>query len=306
MNFRQIEAFRAIVTAGSVTRAAEYLDISQPAVSRLLSDLEKEVGFRLFTRRGRRLVQTTEGRALYADVDRAFTGLEDIRSAAAAIRDYRSGTLNLVTMPSLASRLLPELIAAFAAAAPDIGIWLEVLPRNGVLQAVGSGRYDAGIATGPVADESISATRLCEVEAYCVLPVGHRLAGRRAIRLKDLRGERFISLARDSLFRRDVERMFVAAGVRCRNDIQARTADAIYGLVAAGLGVSIVGPDVPRELRSRQIVFKPLSPAVRMPIDLLTPGGEAPTRLAQSFARVVVDSAPRIAKSVGRGARRAA
>lgn len=305
MNFRQIEAFRAIMMNGSVTQAAKQLSISQPAVSRLWSDLEKEVGFPLFSRLGRSLVPTAEARAFCADVDRAFVGLKDIQVAAEAIRDYRVGTLNLVAMPSLASRLMPELIGAFDRKHKDIGIWLEVLPRSGVISEVRSGRYDVGVATGPVVDDAIRSTRLCCAEAYCVMPPGHRLAKRTVVRVEDLGGERLIALPREVLFRHFVDRKFEAAGVEHRPHIQARTADAIYGLVAAGLGLSIVGPDIPAVLKSRRLVFKPLSPPFTMDIELLIPHQGGPSRLAKLFSKVAIRHASRVAKRPGENTRAA-
>ncbi len=296
MNFRQIEAFRTVVTSGSITHAAELLGVSQPAVSRLIADLEKNIGFDLFERQGRNIVATGEGKLLYADVNRAFVGLEEIESAADAIRSNRVGKLNIVTMPSLASRLLPELIAQFTKENPEIGIWLEVLPRSSVLQAVASGRYDLGVASSPVDDDVIDAKKLCDVQAYCVLPKNHRLADKRSVRLTDLNDERVISLARDSLFRYTLDTLFEQAGIDCRRDVQARTADAIYGLVASGVGVSIVGPDMPQELKSRYIVFKPLSPALNVSIDLLKPVRQPISRIASQFWEIAFEHAKRIAK----------
>lgn len=296
MNFRQVEAFRTVITAGSVTRAAELLSVSQPAVSRLISDLEKNVGFDLFERQGRSVVATGEGKMLYADVNRAFVGLEEVEAAADAIRSNRVGKLNIVTMPSLASRLLPELIAKFAKQNPEVGVWLEVLPRSGVLQAIASGRYDLGVASSPVEDDKISTKKLCDVPAYCVLPKNHRLSNKRAIRLTDLNGERVISLSRDSLFRFTLDALFEQVGVDCRRDVQARTADAIYGLVASGVGVSIVGPDMPQELKSRHIVFKPLSPALNVSIELLTLNRQPASLVAGRFIDIALRNAKQIAK----------
>jgi DNA-binding transcriptional LysR family regulator len=291
MNFRQIEAFRTVITAGSVTGAAQLLSVSQPAVSRLLADLERNIGFPLFQKQGRNLVATEEGRAMYEAVDRAFVGLEDIKSAADAIRHYQTGTLNLVTMPGLASRLLPELIQSFCTDNPSIGVWLEVLPRIEALKAIKSGQYDVGIISGPVNDDRLTKKALCNLQAYCVLPVGHRLTKKTSIQPEDLDGERFISLSRDSLFHFTVTTLLDQHGVKCRTDMQARTADAIYGMVAAGLGVSIVGPDLPEELKGRKILFKPLKPQLRIEIDLVMSDDHPVSRLGRLFSAAAIKQA---------------
>lgn len=80
MNLRQCEVFRAVMEAGTVTEAAHRLRISQPAVSKMLAQLERDLGLRVFLRQRRRLVPTPEGRALHQEVQRAFVGLEYLNS----------------------------------------------------------------------------------------------------------------------------------------------------------------------------------------------------------------------------------
>ena len=89
ITFRQIDAFRTVVSTGTVTESAQMLGISQPAVSRLISDLESEVAFKLFTRSGRNLKPTLEARLLVEEVRRALSGLERIKEAARAIVKFR-------------------------------------------------------------------------------------------------------------------------------------------------------------------------------------------------------------------------
>ena len=289
MNFRQIEAFRTVMASGSVTGAAQLMSISQPAVSRLLGDLERNVGFPLFRKRGRNLVATEEGVSLYKEVKRSFVGLEDLKSTAEAIRHCRTGTLNLVTMPGLAARVLPELVAAFSATHSDVGVWLEVLPRSEALVAITTDQYDVCIASGPIEDKELSADRLCRLQAYCVLPANHPLTVKQSIRPEDLEGERFISLARDSLFRYQAMMLLEQHKVNCRLDIQARTADAIYGMVESGLGVSIVGPELPTSMNGSQLVFRPLQPAMHIDIMLITRANLPTSRLGRRFYEHALD-----------------
>ncbi len=284
MNFRQIEAFRTVMAAGSVTGAAQLLSVSQPAVSRLISDFEKKVGFPLFQKKGRHLVVTEEGLTFYEEVNRAFVGLEDLKTSADAIRNYQTGTINLITMPALASRFLPELIAHFSRANPKIGVWLEVLPRNEVLKAMATGQFDVAIASAPIVDDALTTQSLCKLQAYCVLPSNHPLAQQTSIKPKDLDGERFIALARDSLFSYTIKTLLDHHGLKCRTDIRTRTADSIYGMVAAGLGVSIVGPDLPVEINGRNIVFRSLMPELSIEIDLITANNQPVSRLARLFS----------------------
>ena len=98
---------------GSASAAAEHLYITQPAVSRLLSDLEYSVGFTLFERQGRGLAPTSDGRRLYEAVERVYLGLDAVQEAATAIREGSSGTLRVGTLPVYAGGLLAEQTGRF-------------------------------------------------------------------------------------------------------------------------------------------------------------------------------------------------
>jgi DNA-binding transcriptional LysR family regulator len=91
MNFRQLEIYRAVMMSGSASRASELLEITQPAVSRSIAELEASMGFSLFDRVRGRLVPTPEGQMFFTDVVASFVGLDTLRASAARIRDFGVG-----------------------------------------------------------------------------------------------------------------------------------------------------------------------------------------------------------------------
>src|SRR5215208_5375680 len=120
INQRQVEAFRAVMIAGTVTTAAAALRISQPAVSRLIRDLETRIGVALFERRsGGRLRPTTDANTLFRDVERYFVGLEQISQTAAGLRRRSFGSLRVASLPALYVRLLPRFIGRFLIERPN-------------------------------------------------------------------------------------------------------------------------------------------------------------------------------------------
>jgi len=127
-NIRQIEAFNAVVKGGSVTRAAEVLFISQPAVSKLVLAFEASCGLKLFQRGKGRLTPTPEARRLFAETEKFLTGVERIENAARAIREAERGELCVVGFPALSMRLLPGCTARFLRSRPDVE--LTILTRN--------------------------------------------------------------------------------------------------------------------------------------------------------------------------------
>src|SRR5687768_8677949 len=106
--------------AGSASRAAELLDITQPAVSRAIAELERSAGFMLFDRVRGRLAPAPEAQLLMLEVDRSFVGLERVRAEAARIRDFGSGSIRIASLAALGSTLVPRAIRRFQEKNPDV------------------------------------------------------------------------------------------------------------------------------------------------------------------------------------------
>jgi hypothetical protein len=120
INLRALRGFHAIVSTGSVTEAARRMGLSQPAVSRLLAQLEQQIGFELFFRDHGRLVPTQDGLLLYEEVDLSLGSVERVFSLIRDIADYRVGQLKVVAPPSFSEGVLPDrggVPAAFSARA---------------------------------------------------------------------------------------------------------------------------------------------------------------------------------------------
>jgi DNA-binding transcriptional LysR family regulator len=141
-NIRQVEAFRAVVTLGSMTKAAEVLGISQPAVSRLIVDFEHAVGLRLFSRQRGGAEPTDDGRMFFVQVEKLFVGLEELNHQVTAIKSLATGMVSIVAMDIYANGVLPEIIGAFSVRFPQVSIRLESQPQDRVADWVASHRAD--------------------------------------------------------------------------------------------------------------------------------------------------------------------
>jgi len=147
---RQIEAFRAVMLTGAMTAAAETIHVTQPAVSRLIRDLEAELGLALFQRRGNRVVPTAEAHALLVEVERSFVGLGQIRAFAGDIRSGRGGTLRIAVLPAMAAGFAPRFIADFCRGRPNLKVSIYGLPSATIRDRVTTGELDLGISGFPV------------------------------------------------------------------------------------------------------------------------------------------------------------
>lgn len=268
-NVRQVEAFRAVVTLGSMTKAAELLGISQPAVSRLMVDFQETVGFKLFRRQRNGAEPTEDARRLFEQVEKLFVGLEDLNHQVHAIRNLTSGTISITAMGLYANGLLPEIIAKFSKRYPDIAIRLDSQPQDRIVEWVSSRRSDMGVATLPLANLTIPVRELLSRPAMCVFPVEHEFAAREEIHARDLAEMPFVSFPRGTSFRFEVDTLFDRAGIDRVMMMEATTHEAVCNLVAAGLGVSIVSPYSPHLRRNPRLAFRPFSPAIPIVLGLI-------------------------------------
>ena len=150
LNSRQVEAFRALMLTTSTVRAAEMMHVTQPAVSRLVRELQEALELRLFERRGTRLVPTNEAVSLYGEVERSFVGMARIAQAARELRTRRAGVLRVAAMPALCNGFLPRFTGAFLAERPNVDFALFGLISSSVLDWVVSDQCDLGFAAAPI------------------------------------------------------------------------------------------------------------------------------------------------------------
>jgi DNA-binding transcriptional LysR family regulator len=282
-NPRQIEAFRALMLTSSTVRAAETLGISQPAVSRLVRDLQEAVGLALFERRGTRLVPTSEAVALYREVERSFVGLDRIAQAAQDLAERRSGVLRVAAMPALCNGFLPRYAGGFLARHPQVDFALAGLVSHMVLDWVVSDQCDVGFAAAPIEHVAVTTVKMPAVRYMAVMPDGHRLARKRAIRPRDFEGEAFIALGPSTPSRFRVDDVFSRHGVKRKIRVETPLSEIACAMVAAGAGVSIVDPFTAAEYSTRGVVARPFEPALQFQIAALHPAHRSLSPVAREF-----------------------
>jgi DNA-binding transcriptional LysR family regulator len=282
IKIRQIEAFRAVMLCNTVTRAAHSLHISQPAVSRLIADLESRVGFVLFERQQGRLSPTSEAHVLFEEVERAFVGLDRISQAAQQIRAMRRGSLRVAGSPAVALDLLPAVIARFVERHPGIDVNLLAHSATTVVEKVASGQCDLGLIAEPIPHHAVKSERLANAPMRCIVPRGHRLARKASLRPDDLRDQRFISFPQSFDARSAIDRVFVEAGVSRDLVIEAQLSQAIVALVANGAGVALIDPVTAAYARLR-VAVKPFVPVVPDHFYIVTNASKTMSVVADAF-----------------------
>ena len=214
MNLRQIDAFRAVMESGTVSRAAKRLSVSQPAVSKLIQNFEQAIGLVLFDRTRGRLSPTAEATMLFEEVERLFGGLSSIKTFAEEIRTLHHGSLRIGVMPALSTGFIQEVVADFVRDYPQAQISIHARSSLKLVDWLVAGHLDIGVTSHPVEHPELMQISICRRQLVCILPLGHPLAKRRKLRPVDLSGERFISFTRDSHVRQALDQIFAAGGVR--------------------------------------------------------------------------------------------
>jgi DNA-binding transcriptional LysR family regulator len=294
ITMRQIEALRAAVLTGGASSAARLLNVSQPSVSRLLADLEREVGFSLFDRSNRRLRPTPECEVLYAEAEGLFAGLNGISARANEIRQAGLGQLRVACMPSLSSGVLPKVIGQFCRARPDVQISLSSYGSATVVDWVARGLVDVGIALKPLESPGVESQPLIATELVCAMPAGHRLARKSVIVPKDLSDVDFIGLTDDRLSWGAIANVMHEAGITPRRRISTQRAYTAYALVAEGVGVTVVEPFTAHAFRERGVVTRPFVPRIPLAFYLFFPIGKPPSGIAREFCTAVQEFLHRI------------
>ncbi len=302
MTWRQVEAFRAIVLLGTITRAAESLSISQPAVSILLANLERELGYKLFRRQQGRLVATGEAEALYPEIERAFVGLDDISLVARAIGQMQAGVLRIVTMPVFAGPLLSDVVARFAQMHPEVSIVYEVQARLTILNWISTNRCDLGISAEPADHPGVQSRTLSSGEAVCVLPPEHPLASKAFITPQDLDGQNLISLPAEARSRRQLDQLLEDSRSRPVRRVETRTNQALWQLVERGVGVGVVARFALSGRQAENVVVRPFRPAFGSDVLLLQARNRPLSRLAAAFCEHIDAFTRNLDKSVAASA----
>jgi DNA-binding transcriptional LysR family regulator len=285
MNLRQMEAFKTLMLAGSVTAAAELLKLSQPTVSKLIAQIEKQTKLRLFDRTRGRLVPTREAHSLLKNVERALDALEEVGRSATQLARIHTGAVRIACIPSIGTGFMPKAIASFLKTHPKTKATLYVRTSNYVVDRVGGKLADVGLVADGV--EAIGAETTCFQEtpgAVCVLPPRHRLSRKEAIQARDLEGEAFITVGRDKPFRELIDRAFVDAGVKRVMVVETSHFAAAYALAAEGAGVCIVDPYTAIScFRKDEVVLRPFYPEVRFLVNLLKPAHSRVPAIVEDF-----------------------
>ncbi|PIT01984.1 hypothetical protein TSA1_15335 [Bradyrhizobium nitroreducens] len=289
MNPRQIEAFRAVMLTGSMSVAAEMLKITQPAVSRLIKDLEADMKLLLFRREGNRLVPSHEATILFAEVDRFYVGMDRIAKIANELRHAKVGSLRIAAIGALSLSCITQAISTFHASRPAVEVTLVSLNTHQIFEFVAGRHFDVGFAQVVGEFPGVELAPLPFLEDVCVVPSHYPIATKSHIEARDLQDLPFISLGSNSPQRLKIDQVFAETGIERQLLLETSLAASAIALVASGLGVTIVDPFTAGYLRDDNIVARPFKPIIRFEITAVRPSHHQQSRLCRDFIEIMMD-----------------
>ncbi len=261
LSLDQVQAFLDVTATGSFSAAAQRLNLTQPAISQQVRELERRLGVRLLDRLGKRAQPTAAG-ADFLVHGRAL--LAQAEAASSAMRRYREGRLGrvrLVTASAVASYLLPEVLRDLRKRHPTLEIVVHIDVTSRAVEAVVENQFDLGLVTLPVAESKIlEVVFVREDPMMAVFPMGERDLPPRATPAY-LAGRTLILNEAGTQLYRITREWFEAAGHVPRPAMQLGNSESIKALVAAGAGVAVLPIERTRDpLLVGRTTLRPLSP----------------------------------------------
>jgi DNA-binding transcriptional LysR family regulator len=291
MNIKQLTAFREVMQAGSVSAAARNLHRTQPAISALISNLESEIGLKLFVRRSGRLHPVPEAHYLLEQCDDILGRISATRSVLEGIRALDHGVVRVVSMPGPSVFLLPNLICRFAQGKNHVRTSIITRSSPAVQHLVSAQQYDVGLADigsdDPVESDLVDHD-IMRFECLCGVHKDDPLAERDTITADDLNGAPMAALFGDHSTTAHIKSAFQDARAVFDLRFEAQYFIPLFTFVEQRLAYVIVDPLSAESYRlyrstDESLVFRPFRPVIYLVASIMTPTHRPPSILAGAF-----------------------
>ena len=275
----RLNVFREVVRRGSLSAAAQALSFTQPAVSRQIAALEREAGAQLLERTARGIRLTEPGRVLLGHAEAILDRMSAAHAQLESVGRMAGGRLRIGAFQTATATVVPQAIAAFAAAHPGVELSLVEAVSPAAVAALRAGTVDLAIVTylPELLSPDVAVVDLVDDELFVALPERHPLARRPRLRLRDLRDETWIEAEPRDTQPNLLTAVARAQGFEPRVRFVAEQWTTKQGLVAAGVGVTLI-PGLAVATVRDDIVLRSLGPRAprRRVVVLLAAGYRAP------------------------------
>ena len=286
-SIRQLRAFRAVISYGSITRASDALHLTQPALSKQIAALEAQLRLTLFKRhRGGPMIPTKEGLAFYKSIEPTLFGLDAIPDIAQEIKDGIRLRLRIVaTPPVINSPAFLQGLRLFQPRRPEVHFSLEARPRVDIENYIADGRADIGIGLLPISHPEIRSKLLVNSGVFAIVPRDHSFARKKQLALSDLSGVDLI-LPTKQLLRERIDSAM--PNLFAKHEASSSITCAV--MAAHRLGIALCDPFSPDILGTNQFVKIPINPRIKLEYGVILPRSESNKNIALDLANSLKQS----------------
>lgn len=242
MEWQQIQYFQVVARIQHITRAAEVLSISQPALSRSIARLEEELEVPLFEREGRTIKLNHYGELFLERADRILKEYQEVKQEIQDLLNPEYGEISLGFMPTLGTYLIPDLISSFRATYSKIDFRFKQNANDLLIKQLKSNEIDFCLVSSIESNTRVKWTELWKEEIFLIVPSNHRLANYESIILNEIENEAFVLLEKGNGLRGIADQLFSESGITPNITFEGEEVHTIVAFVAAGLGVTFI-PD---------------------------------------------------------------
>ncbi|MEX2416338.1 MAG: LysR family transcriptional regulator [Paenibacillaceae bacterium] len=291
MELRQLQYFVKVARQEHFTKAAGELHVAQSAVSRQIHQLEEEIGISLFVQVGRNVQLTRAGRLFLNRIETILTELEKSVLEIRELLDPELGEIRLGFPHSLGVNLVPSIVSKFRKEHPKVKFKFKQGKFNSLINDVTNNEVDlALISPFPEIHDHVMGELLITEELFAILPPNHILSEYQTLRLEQLSDEAFVLFSEGYSLRPIVMDACLKAGFKPIIGFEGEETDTIRGLVAAGMGVSLLPEMALAETGPLQPVkIKITEPPVTRTIGLIRRSNEKLPIVAEVFRRFLID-----------------
>ncbi len=268
---------------GSVSAAAEELCVSQPAVSRLIRDLESSLNMQLFTRHGSKVIATPEAYELIKEVERSFIGLRQIAEAANEIRNGNRSTLRIAAAPAFAQTVLCTVISELVLERPEFRVDSLSMTTLNVVRQVAMRQCQVGFGIPTEHKHEVDVVMTGDVPFRFIAPANHPYGEKLIVTLDDLMDIDFVAFDESTLTGRTFNRIF--ARMRRPPSIKTRSylSQIISALVIRGVGAGIVDAFTAEDHKRMGGIVRPITVESRFGYSVIKPRGDQLSRNCQAL-----------------------
>ncbi|MDV6232965.1 LysR family transcriptional regulator [Rhodococcus cercidiphylli] len=288
LGIAHLRAVVALADHASFTAAANWLQVSQPNLSRTVAEAERRLGVRLFVRTTRSVDLTGDGHEVTAYARRVLLEFDDGLEQIGRFVSGDRGTVTIACLPSIAATFLPPYIVDFRSSHPDVSVHIRDGLRDDVVASVRDGSVDFAVVAASGRANDLMRTTVSTDAFVCALPPNHALAQRTSLLWTDLADQPFVAFGPESSIASHVQLGLESAGVDVGPSVQAHNVAAVAGLTAAGLGITVIPELVEPMMSFANLIYLPIEPTIHRTISVVQLPGRRQSASCSAFLDILV------------------